>query len=274
MMKRDQRAAPAPAGRLRACAMGLTIARYTLLEALRNRLLWLFVLAALGAVGLAGFLQPLALTESRQLQAALLGAVLRLAAVFLIATFVITSMVREAQDKGVELLLALPMPRAVYLGGKLAGFAALAILPAVLFGAIAAALAPPDQAALWAVSLLCECWIVAAFSLLCVLSLQQLMPALAAALAFYLLARSIATLQLLGQAAPTPSLPELGQQVLGGGIEVLALLLPHLDGFTRSDWLVYQGGSSADLLAIAVQTVLYVALLAAAALVDLYRKQW
>lgn len=36
-------------------SMAATIARYTLLEALRNRLLWLLIAAALGAVGLAGF---------------------------------------------------------------------------------------------------------------------------------------------------------------------------------------------------------------------------
>jgi ABC-type transport system involved in multi-copper enzyme maturation permease subunit len=252
-------------------SMPLTIARYTLLEALRNRLLWLLIGAALGAVGLAGFLHDLALTESHALQAALLGAVLRLAAVFLIATFVITSMVREANDKGLELLLALPLPRSTYLAGKLAGFGALAVLPALLFGALALALAPAGQAALWAFSLLCECWIVAAFSLLCVLTLQQVLPALAAALAFYVMARAIGPLLLIGQAGGAA--PDLGQHLLGGAIEVLGLLLPHLDQFTRSDWLVYHGGNSADLLTIAVQTALYVTLLAAAGLFDLYRKQ-
>jgi len=249
----------------------LTIARYTLLEALRNRLLWLLLVVALGAVGISGFLNELALTESRQLQAALLGALLRVAAVFLIATFVITSMVREANDKGLELLMALPLPRAVYLLGKLAGFAALAVLPAVLFGTLALFFAPPSQAALWAVSLLCECWIVAAFSLLCMLTLSQVLPALAAAFAFYLLARAIGTLQLLGHGASAAH--SAGQQALGTAIDALALLLPHLDRFTRSDWLVYHDGSAADLLAIAAQTVIYVALMAAAGLFDLYRKQ-
>jgi ABC-type transport system involved in multi-copper enzyme maturation permease subunit len=246
-----------------------TIARYTLLEAWRNRLLWLVLLVALGAVGVSGFLNELALTESRQLQAALLSAVLRLAAVFLVATFVVTSMLREANDQGQQLLLALPMPRAVYLFGKLAGFAALALLPALLFGALGLFFAPPAQAALWAVSLLCECWIVAAFALLCSLSLKQVPPALAATFCFYLLARVIAALQLLGHGA---SAAGAGQRVLNGCIDALALLLPHLDRFTRSDWLVYHGGSGAELGAIAAQTAIYVALLAAAALFDLYRK--
>ncbi len=250
----------------------LTIARYTLLEALRNRLLWLLLLAAAGAIGLSGFLHELALTESRQLQAALLAAVLRLAAVFLIATFVITSVVREANDKGLELLLALPLPRAAWLLGKLTGFAALALLPALLFGALAWLSAPPDQAALWALSLLCELWIVAAFSLLCVLTLNQVLPALAASAGFYLLARVVGTLQLLGHGPGSSHGPGPGQRWLNAGIDALALLLPHLDQYTRSDWLVYHSGSLAELAAIVLQSALALALLTAAALFDLYRK--
>jgi ABC-type transport system involved in multi-copper enzyme maturation permease subunit len=248
----------------------LTIAHYTLLEALRNRLLWLLVLLALGALAVSGFLQDLALTENRALQTALLAAVLRLAAVFLIATFVITSMLREANDKGQELLLALALPRAAYLFGKLAGFGALALLPALLFGALALFGAPPDQAALWGVSLLCELWIMAAFSLLCMLTLRQALPALAVAAAFYLLARVIGTLQLLGHGSVVPR--DAAQLWLGRALDLLALLLPHLDNFSRSDWLLYHSGSVADLLAIAAQTALYVGLLTAAALFDLYRK--
>ena len=248
----------------------VTIARYTLLEALRNRLLWLLLLTMAGAVALSGFLNELALTESRELQAALLGATLRLAAVFLIATFVVTSMAREANDKGLELLMALPLPRAVYLFGKLAGFAGLALLPAALFGALGLFFAPPAQAALWAFSLLCECWIMAAFSVLCMLTLRQVLPALAATFSFYLLARVIGALQLLGHGAGTAQ--SISQQALNTGIDGLALLLPHLNQFTRSDWLVYHSGSSAELGMIAAQTAIYVALLAAAALFDLHRK--
>jgi ABC-type transport system involved in multi-copper enzyme maturation permease subunit len=244
------------------------IARYTLLEALRNRLIWLLALAALAGVGLSGFLNELALTESREIQAALLAALLRLSGVFLIATFVVTSLVREANDKGLDMLLALPIPRAAYLLGKLAGFGALALLPALLFGALLLFLAPPAQAALWAVSLLCELWIVAAFSLLCALSLHQAMPALAAVGGFYLLARSTGALQLLGHSASM----SYAQQVIATGIDLIAALLPRLDQFTRTDWLIYQSGDLHALLAVLAQSAIYIALLTMAALFDLYRK--
>lgn len=244
----------------------LTIAAYTLLEALRNRLLWVLAVVLLGAIAVSGFLNELALTESRQLQAALLAAVLRLAAVFLIIAFVVTSMVREANDKGVELLLAMALPRAAYLFGKLAGFGALAVLPAFLFGALMLLFAPPPQAALWSVSLLCELWIVAAFSVLCTLTMNQVLPALAAAFSFYLLARTAGAMQLLASA---PSQPWLN-----AGVDALAALLPHFDRFTRTEWLIYHTASWQSLLDITAQTAIYVALMVAAALFDLYRKNF
>lgn len=245
----------------------LAIAACTLLEALRNRLIWLLLLAALGAVGLSGFLNELALTESRQVQAALLAALLRLAAVFLVATCVVTSVVREADDKGQEMLLALPLPRSAYLFGKLAGFGALALLPALLFGALSLLFAAPAHSALWAASLLCELWIVAAFSLLCALSFSQPLPALAGAAGFYLLARAIGSLQLIAHAGADSG----ARRAIAAGLDLLAFVLPALDRFTRTEWLLY-GGDAAALLAIALQSALYIGLLAAAALFDLYRK--
>lgn len=247
-----------------------TIAFYTLLEALRNRLMWLIVLAAMAGIGLSGFLQELAITESRQVQVALLAALLRFAAVFLLATFVVTSMARELNDKGLELVLALPLPRAGYVLGKLAGFAALALVPALLFGGLIAIFSPIGQTALWTVSLVGELWMVAAFSLLCVFTLSQVMAALSAVMGFYLLARSITALQLIGQGSISDS--SLSQQIINFTINAIATLLPRFDEFTRTDWLVYHSGNWATLAPLLAQTAIYLTLLTGAALFDLYRK--
>lgn len=247
-----------------------TIARYTVLEALHNRLLWVTAALALAALGVAGFLNEVALTEGRALQAALLAAALRLAGAFIVATVVVTSIVREANDKGMELLLGLPMPRAAWLLGKLAGFGVVALLPAALFGALAMLAAPTGGGAPWALSFLFELWIVAAFSLLCVLSFSQVLPALAATAAFYVLARAIGSLQIIGAAQAAE--PSSGQRAIGAVLDLIGALLPHLDRFARTDWLLYQGADAQQLLANLAQTAICVALLAAAALFDLYRK--
>ena len=56
----------------------LTIASFTLLEALRSRLLWLVFAVLLAAFGLAEFIGSIALTESLALKSGMLGAGLRL----------------------------------------------------------------------------------------------------------------------------------------------------------------------------------------------------
>jgi ABC-type transport system involved in multi-copper enzyme maturation permease subunit len=234
-----------------------TIARGTLLEARRNSLPWLLAALVAGACGLAAFLGQLAVAEGRQLQAALLAAVLRPAAVFTVTVFVVTSMARELEEKRMEMMLALAMPRAAYLLGKLAGFCALAVAPAALFGALLLAFSPAPGTAAWTASLLLELWVMAAFALFCAISLRHVLPALAACAAFYLLARSIGAVRALGG---------------GWTLDTITALLPRLDLFTRTDWLLYQPPAASDLLALVAQAAACVLLLASAGLYDLYRK--
>ena len=121
----------------------LSIARATLLEALRSRMLWLVGVLLLFAAASAAFLQQVALIETARVQAAIIAALLRGCAAFLVASFVVMSMVREFNDKVLELMLAQPWPRAVYLFGKLGGFSAAAVALAAIVSAPLAFFAPP-----------------------------------------------------------------------------------------------------------------------------------
>ena len=67
------------------------LVRLVLLEARRGALPWLALTAVALSLGLAAFLSQVALTESRSLQAAIVAAVLRACAVFLIAYCAVAS---------------------------------------------------------------------------------------------------------------------------------------------------------------------------------------
>ena len=249
-----------------------SLAKAVLLEAVRNRLLWLAVVVFAVAFGLAQFLNQVAITESREIQAALLAALLRVAAVFIVVTFVITSMVRESSDKVTELMLSLPAPRAIYFFGKFAGYAAVALILALLCALPLALFAHPGGLAIWAASLLCELLIVTAMSLFCVLSLTQVVPAFAAVAGFYLLSRSMAAMQIIAGAALQQ--PTLTDRVVNAIVELIALLLPALDRMTQTTWLLESAPGASTLGAIAGQTAIYLVLIGAAALFDLYRKNF
>jgi ABC-type Na+ efflux pump, permease component len=250
----------------------ITLARITALEALRERVLWLAALVVLAGLGLAQFLQQVAITESREIQTAVLAALLRVSAAFIVAIVVIAGMARESSDKVTELLLSFPMPRGRYVMGKFLGYAAMAVLLAFVFAVPLAFYAQPAALLVWAISLVCELLIVAAVSVFCVLALSRTAPALAAVAGFYLLSRSMSAIQAMAHAAPGPV--SFAEQLIARGVDAVALALPALDRMTQTEWLLRGVPGAGALGALAGQTAIYVALIGAAALFDLYRKNF
>ena len=249
----------------------LAIARVTALEAVRGRFVWLVVGFAAAGCGLAMFAGEIAITGTEGYRSGLLGAWLRWWAVFATGAFAVSSVVGDAHDKGLDLMLATSMPRSAYCAGKLAGFGAVALFPAVA-GALALAwFAPLPQVALWTVSLALELCIVTAASLLCAFTFAHLAWAMSMVLGFYVLSRSMTALQLIAHAPGTDS-GSAAWPFIRGFIDALAYLLPDLDRFTQSQWLIHGTGTLAELGFAAAQTAVYLALLGAAAAFDLHRK--
>jgi hypothetical protein len=249
-----------------------TIARYTLLEAARTRLPLLVLVAFAAILGASFFVETISVTEGARLQTGFYAAGARLAAVFVSGVFVLVSVTRELDDKGMDVLLALDLPRSHYILGKLAGFTAIAALIAVAAALPLAWLAGP-AALQWMLSLGLELAIVVALALFCIVTFSQLTPAASFILAFYLLARALTAIRLMG-AHPLTDAATLSHEVIRFVIEGLALVMPALDAWTQTAWLVNEPAPWQALLLLAGQSALYVALLAAATMFDFHRKNF
>ncbi|MEO5341596.1 MAG: ABC transporter permease [Magnetococcus sp. MYC-9] len=247
------------------------MARYTLLEGLRNRFFWLLGALLGSGVLVALFAGQLAVSEIRETQGALLGGFLRLAAVLLIALLVLTIQLRELHDKGLELLLSLPISRSSYFFGKFLGFSLLALPVSLLCGLLVFSCATPEGAATWALSLYCELLITIALSQLCLLSFEQLPAAFGAVLAIYLFSRILTGLL---QISRGPIMPQEGwmQTGLETALSGMAFLLPDLERFTRAEWLAYGAPDWGAMGFVLGQTGVCLLLLWGSALFDLYRK--
>jgi hypothetical protein len=247
-----------------------TVARFILLEARRGGLPWLAAAGIALALALAAFVSQLALTESRSLQAALVAALLRAVAVFLVAAHVAGSTLRELNDKALEFMLSLPLSRASQYGGRLLGFAASGALLAAAFAAPLLLWSPPAAVAAWGVSLALECALVAAAALFFAMSLGQLVPAIAVTLALYLLGRTMSAIQAI--AAGPLAEPSLAAVLARHAVDAVAMLMPALDKATRTEWLLYGVPGPSAYSAALLGLALYFALLAAAGLFDFHRK--
>jgi ABC-type transport system involved in multi-copper enzyme maturation permease subunit len=248
----------------------LTLARFVLLEARRSGLAWLAAASVLAALGLAGFLSQVALTETLALQTAVVAALLRACAVFLIASQVITSTQRERDDKGLELMLSLPLSRSAYYLGRLMGFAVCGAIVSVCFALPLLLWSPPQTVLLWAVSLSVETALMAAAALFFSVALAQLLPAAAATAGLYLLARAIGAIQAIAS-GPLAQL-SLPQEIARWSVDAVALLLPRLDAVTRTAWLIYGPPAPGEFSAALAGLALYAVLLVVAGLFDFHRR--
>lgn len=246
------------------------LARLALLEARRSGLVWLAAATLVVALGIGAFLSQLAITETRELQAAVVAALLRLSAVFLIAAQVIASVRREIDDRRLELALALPIARSTQYLGRLAGFALCGLVLACFFAAPLLLWASPGTVAAWAVSLALELALVAAAALFFAMSLASPVSALFACAGLYVLGRAMTAMQAI--AAGPLAEDSLVQRLARHAIDGVALLLPALDRVTRTEWLLYGMPDWRTYAGALATLAVYAALLGAAGVFDFQRR--
>lgn len=251
----------------------LTISKFTFIESLRNRLLLLSFLVIGISFGLVEFIGDLAITEHRVTQVAILAAFLRMSAVVIVTLFVVSSSVRELQDKTLEMILAMPIHRGSYYLGKLIGYFHIALLVSMVFGALLLLYADPEQVTIWVISLFLELILVVALSLVMLFSFNQVPSALASVLLIYGASRIASSILLMAQ-NPIVAHTSMAQKFMDGFITLLTWLLPDLHRFTQTEWLAYSTAEWSVLLPLLTQTAIYLLLLSFIALFDFYRKNF
>ncbi len=240
---------------------------------MRNRLLWLSLLVVMISFGLVEFIGDLAITEHRVTQVAVLAAFLRLSAVVIVTMFVVSSTVRELQDKTLEMILAMPMHRGIYYLGKLTGFIHVAGIIAIIFSAMMLLYASPDQVMIWGISLFFELILVVALGLVMLFTFNQIPAAITGVFVIYAASRSATSIYLMSK-YPILSHTTISQKFMDGFIEFLTWLLPDLHRFTQTEWLAHASGSYDLLVPVIGQALIYLALLSAIAMFDFYRKNF
>lgn len=246
------------------------LARLILLEAIRSRMILLVAFILVAATLLVWFLGQITITETSQIQIVSAAGFLRVAAVFIVAILIIFSQARETADKATDLLLSLPIPRINYYLGKVLGYLSIAWICAACASLFLYLLGSSEHLWLWFFSLGCELSIVVTVSLFFSLTIFHPGFALTCITAFYLLARSINVFQMIGNSALEQTYQN---EIMSGLLNFISFVLPRLDLFTQSAWLV-SSSQVYSLFNLALQTIIYVVFISSLSLFDLYRKSF
>ncbi len=250
-----------------------TLLGYILITALRDRLfLALPVMLALGAA-LVIFLSGSAIIEQREMAAALFGAGSRVLIIAGLVLFVCFH-IRQAMTGGeIALILSRPISRGAFVliysaSLVIAGF--ICVAASILLVWVCAR-PPLDGLLMWGLSLALETILMILTAVFFGLILNSAVACVLACMGFYVLARMSGLLgALAGKAGETGGIDLL----LGYGFRLISLIIPRLDFFTRSEWLVYgwNGGEPGVAWAV-LQSLAFMPLILAAAIIDFSRKR-
>ena len=250
-----------------------TLVSYIIATALRDRLFLAFLVLTALAAGVGMFIGGAAIVEKRELSIVYVATATRLIMVVGLVLFVCFYLRRAFESREVELMLSRPLSRTAFVLAHVISFILLALVAAVIAMIVVGAVARPEAEALlrWSLSLWLECCIMVLTALFFSLALPSAVANVLACFGFYVLSRMIGLLTGIAQSttADSPVLHFVGQVM-----EAISIVIPRLDLFGQTSWLIYGVGGEIGLSVIALQALVYAPLIVAAAIFDMQRWQF
>jgi len=254
----------------------LTIIRYTLLTASRD---WLFLglcSIILIAYGFSVFVGTTALVEQSQMSLAYFAGSSRIIMVTGLVVFMCFHVRRSFENREIESILSKPISRTKFVISYWLGFSILSFIATIPLFLILAFLNNPDVMGLiyWSASLILEISLVLAFGLLASLIMTSAVSSVMATCAFYLISRLMGFFLV---AIDNPySLMGAGKygQILEHIMKAISTIIPRLDMFAKSQWLIYGIEGQTDLWIFPLQALVFIILLLSVAVFDFKRKQF
>lgn len=248
---------------------------YILLTAMRD---WLFaglLLGVLFAVMISSAMGDMAMLEPEQLKISYSAAASRL--VLVIGMIVFTCFhVRHAFDsKEIDVFLSRPISRPNLVVSYWLGFSFVAVLLALPTIAVVQWVGPLSMQGfwLWSLTLVLELVLVVAAALFSSFTLKSGVSSVMATFGFYVLARMMGFFIATANSALLFRSEEMNN-VSRWVMDHLAMVVPRLDFFAKTNWLVYGIADNAEIYNAVLQAVIFILVLLAATVVDFRRKQF
>lgn len=255
----------------------LTVIRYTLLTAMRDKL-FIGLLAAIGLVyGLSIFTGSTALSEQEHMMLALFSGGSRITLVTGMIVFVCFHVHRAFDNREIESILSKPLSRTHFVIGYWLGFVMITLFMIIPISVIALNIDQTNLSGLllWSLSLVNETILIIAFALLCSLILRSAVSAVMASFAFYFISRLMGffVAAMFSQENLLSSGGTVGQFAIPL-LKAISTVIPRLDLYAKSEWMIYGIQNQPDIWIFPAQSLIFILLLLSMAVFDLKRKQF
>lgn len=252
--------------------INLTLIRYVLTAALRDRLLMTFILMLVVGISTSLFVSGSAVIEQDQFTLVFAGGAMRLIMVTALILFVVFHMRRSFETKDVEFLLSRPISRLEFIFAHSFAFSLLAFALGAIAGGVIISIGPHEITAgtfLWAFSVVIESIIVANIALFFSMVISSAVGAAMACFGFYVLGRMMG--QLLGIIDSHITQVQSWLEVL---LQIISSVMPRLDLMGQTSWLLYGPGNDVGLGYLFLQGLVFLILVILASVIDLLKREF
>ena len=253
----------------------LTQIRYILLTALRDFLFLGLMVAVIFAVVISATLGGTAMVEKEAMMVVFSGASARLILMFGITVFVAFHVRQAFDQKEIDVLLSRPLSRFHIMLAYWLGFSFVSFL-LVLATVVVLSFLPIGNLegfAYWGISLLLESWLMVAIALFASFTLSSAVTSVLASMGIYIAGRMMAFFVATSDSHLVFHEAWVND-LLGFIIDATSNIIPRLDLFTQSEWLIYGVTRMQDTSFGLAQVLIYIPLLIAAATIDFKRKEF
>jgi ABC-type transport system involved in multi-copper enzyme maturation permease subunit len=256
----------------------ISIIRYTLITALRDFLFIGLLGVILLAMFVSSFLGATAISEQDQMTISYLAGTSRLILIIGLVLFVCFHVKRSFDNKEIEVILSKAISRTSFIFSYWLAFALLSLLVTIPVTVFVFIFTKPNIVGLfyWGVSLVCEGVMIIAFALVSSLIMRSAVASALSTLCFYFLSRMMGFFIAAIHNPFNTNIPS--DHVLNWLSEWVLLLvstiLPRLDLFGKTSWLIYGISNISDILIFPLQSLIYIPLMLLMAIFDFKRKQF
>ncbi len=251
----------------------LTNIRYILITALRD---WLFIgllIGVLFATGISAALGGTAFIEERAMTIAFAAGSSRIILMVGLIVFVCFHIRNAFDTKEIDVILSRPISRGNLVVAYWLGFSCVALLLTIPVVAIIGLIGAGNVSGFigWSVSLFMEGALVVALALFAAFTMRSAVTSVLACMGFYVLSRMMIFFVMTAQSGVVHGKQyELLKYVLS----TISTIVPRLDFFSKSEWLVYGFEANREWMLFAAQAGIFIPLLLLASIVDFRRKQF
>lgn len=253
-----------------------TTIKYVLYTALRD---WLFIgilISIATAVFLSFFLGSTVIIEKDQMLTSFASGSSRVVLIVGMIVFVCFHVRRAFENKEIELMLSRPISRATFIISYWLGFCIVSIMLLALLGLFMILFFQfhYNGLSIWLISMTFEVMLVNAFALFAAVILRSSVSAVMLSFGFYLVSRMMGLFSYVlekNYSYDMLSIDYISQKVIWAS----SYLLPRLDLFSQSNWLLYGVDFSNPAWVIPIiQSLIYIPLLLSFALIDFSKKDF